>query len=77
MEVVDANRLKRALKYLSIIALIGLLYLNILVPVTLSFQQVFLIALEFVKISNERDIDIATISPHQLDQLIMLAIVDY
>jgi hypothetical protein len=44
--------LKSALKYFSIIALINRVYLNVLVPVTLFFQQVLLIALEVVKISN-------------------------
>jgi len=51
-----------------------LLYLNVLVPITLSFQQVFLICLEVVKICNHRGIDISNISPDELDQLIDLAI---
>jgi|TARA_B110000971_G_scaffold217185_1_gene253556 hypothetical protein len=51
--------------------LIDLLYLNALVPVTLSFQQIFLITLEVIIISNQKGINILTI----LDQLIELAIV--
>ena len=68
------NKLKRGLNYLGIIALVYLLYLNLLVPLTISFKQVFPIALEVVKISNERGIGLAIISPHQLDQLIYLSI---
>ena len=54
--------------------LIAVLFkLNVLVSVTLSLQKVF--ALEVVKRSNQRGIDISTISPDELDQLIELAIV--
>ena len=51
-----------------------MIYLNVLIPITLSFQQVFLLALEVVKIGNDKGIDLATISPHQLDRLIALSI---
>ena len=69
------TRLKRALKYNSIIALIYPLYLNVFVPVTFSFQQVFLIAREVVKINNQRGFDITTILSDELDQMIELVIV--
>ena len=55
------RNLKKTLISFDIIALINLLYLNVLVPITVSFQQVFLVALEIVKISNDKGIDLATI----------------
>jgi len=69
------NKLKKVLQHFSIIALIDLLYLNVLVPVTLSFEQLFLIALEVVNVCNEKGRDVSTLSPDELDQLIELAIV--
>jgi len=57
------KQLKRAFKYFIIIALINLLYLNVLVPVTLSFEQIFIIALGVEAVCYKRGIDIETISP--------------
>ena len=48
--------------------------MNILVPVTLSFKQVILIALEVIKICDKRGIELRDISPKQLDELIELVI---
>ena len=66
------KQLKRAFKYFIIIALINLLYLNVLVPVALSFEQIFIIALGVVAVCYKRGIDIETISPDELDQLIKI-----
>ena len=62
------------MEYFSIIALIDLLYLNVFVPLTLSIEQVFLIALEVVRVCNKKGIDVSTLSPDQLGELITLSI---
>jgi archaellum biogenesis ATPase FlaH len=56
------------------IILIDLLYLNVFIPLTLSFEQVLLIAASVVKICDKKGIDVSTLSPDQLDELITLSI---
>ena len=45
------------------IILIDLLYLNVFIPLTLSFEQVLLIAASVVKICDKKGIDVSTLSP--------------
>ena len=68
------NKLKKALKFFGIIALIDLLYLNVFVPVTLSIGQIFLIAIQVVRVCDKKGIDVSTLTSDQLDQLIALFI---
>lgn len=50
-------------------------YLNVFRPFKLSFEQLFLIALEVVNVCNEKGIDVSTpLSPDQLDEIIALSI---
>jgi hypothetical protein len=50
-------------------------YLNVFRPFKLSFEQLFLIALEVVNVCNEKEIDVSTpLSPDQLDEIIALSI---
>jgi hypothetical protein len=62
------------LKYFIIIVLIDLLYLNFCVPLTLSIEQVLLIAFEVVRICYKKGIDVPTLSPDQLDEIVTLSI---
>ena len=62
------------MKYFIIIVLIDLLYLNFCVPLTLSIEQVLLIAFEVVRICDKKGIDVPTLSPDQLDEIVTLSI---
>ena len=62
------------MKYFIIIVLIDLLYLNFCVPLTLSIEQVLLIAFEVVRICYKKGIDVPTLSPDQLDEIVTLSI---
>jgi hypothetical protein len=67
------NRLKKALKSFGTIALINLLYLN--VSTKYFSQQVFIIALEVVKISNHKlglYIDWPTLSKNTVEQVFIV-----
>ena len=68
------NKLKSTFKTFGILALVDLVYLNILVLVALSFKQAIMIALEVVKISNNRGIELTDLYPKRLGELIELAI---
>ena len=68
------NRLKRSLKWLTAIALIDLIYLNILVPVTLSVWQIYLTASLAARVCDKQGIDVSTLTSDQLDDLITLSI---
>ena len=65
---------KNIAKYFSIIALIHILYLNVFVPVKLSLEQILFIAIEVVKVCDRKGVDVSTLSPDQLDELIELTI---
>ena len=62
------------MKYFIIIVLIDLLYLNFCVPLTLSIEQVLLIAFEVVRICDKKGIDVPALSPDQLDEIVTLSI---
>ena len=47
-------KFKKVLRYFSMIILIDLLYLNVFIPLTLSFEQVLLIAASVVKICDKK-----------------------
>ena len=48
------KKLRKALKYFSILAFLYLLYLNVFVPLSFSIEQIFLVALEVVRICDEK-----------------------
>ena len=68
------KRLRKALKFFSVLAIIDLLYLNVFVLVALSIGQIFLIAIEIVRVYDKKGIDVSTLTSDQLDGLIILSI---
>ena len=70
----DNQKFRKALKYFSVLTLMNLLYLNVFRPLKLSFDQLFLIVLAVVNVCNERGVDVYTLSPDQLDEIIALSI---
>ena len=74
MKVNISPRVRNILKWLGIITIVDLLYLNILLPIVLSFEQILLIALEVVYICDKKNIEISSLSSTQLDELINLSI---
>ena len=65
---------KQAIKVLSGLLLLDLVYLNIILPVALSAQQIYLIAGNIVIVSHKKNIDLKNITPKQLEELYNLAI---
>tara|TARA_B110000003_G_scaffold274124_1_gene313324 strand:+ start:69 stop:383 length:315 start_codon:yes stop_codon:yes gene_type:complete len=72
--VKDNNKFKRSLKYFGILGVIDLLYLNLLLPSKLSFEQIFLILIEVVRVCGERGLDVSKLSDTQLDEIITLSL---
>ena len=72
--VKDNKRFKWFLKYFGIIGILNLFYLNLYLPLKLSFGQIFLIITQVVCVCEERGLDVSKISPHQLDEIIALSI---
>lgn len=66
------NKFKKALKYFGILGAINLLYLNLFLPLKLSFGQIFLISAEVVRVCEEKGLDIQNLSDIQLDEIISL-----
>ncbi len=60
--VKNNNKFKRLLKYFGILCVINLLYLNLFLPVKLSFEQIFLISIEVVRVCDERGLDVSKLS---------------
>ena len=60
--MVKNNKFKRSLKYFGILGVINLLYLNLFLPLKLSFEQIFLILIEVVRVCDERGLDISKLS---------------
>tara|TARA_B100000795_G_scaffold200796_1_gene154557 strand:+ start:2512 stop:2991 length:480 start_codon:yes stop_codon:yes gene_type:complete len=67
-------RLKRLIKIFGGLILLNLIYLNIILPVTVSVQQIYLIAESVVIISHQRNIDLKDISQKQFDEICDLVI---
>ena len=72
--VKNNNKFKRALKYFAILGVINLLYLNLFLPLRLSFEQIFLISAEVVRVCDERGLDVSKLSAIQLDEIISLSL---
>ena len=72
--VKDNNKFKRLLKYFGILGVLDLLYLNLLLPSKLSFEQIFLILIEVVRVCGERGLDVSKLSDTQLDEIITLSL---
>ena len=72
--VKNNNKFKRSLKYFGILYVVNLLYLNLFLPLTLSFEQIFHIATEVVRVCNERGLDVCKLSASQLDEIISLSL---
>ena len=70
--VKNNNKFKRSLKYFGILGVINLLYLNLFLPLKLSFEQIFLILTEVVRMCDERGLDVSKLSAIQLDEIISL-----
>ena len=70
--VKNNNKLKRSLKYFSILGVINLLYLNLFLPLKLSVEQIFLISIEVVRVCDERGLDVSKLSASQLDEILSL-----
>ena len=65
---------KKVFKVISCLLLVDLVYLNIILPVVLSAQQIYLIAENVVEISVKKNIDLNNITPKQFEELCNLAI---
>ena len=72
--VKNNNKFKRSLKYFGILGVINLLYLNLFLPLKLSFEQIFLILIEVVRVCGERGLDVSKLSDTQLDEIITLSL---
>ena len=72
--VKNNNKFKRSLKYFGILGVINLLYLNLFLPLKLSFEQIFLISTEVVRVCDERGLDVSKLSAIQLDEIISLSL---
>ena len=72
--MVKNNKFKRSLKYFGILGVINLLYLNLFLPLKLSFEQIFLILIEVVRVCDERGLDISKLSAFQLDEILSLSL---
>ena len=70
--VKNNNKFKRSLKYFGILGVINLLYLNLFLPLTRSFEQIVLILVAVVRVCDERGLDVSKISDIQLDESISL-----
>ena len=70
--VKNNNKFKRSLKYFGILGVINLLYLNLFLPLTRSFEQIVLILVAVVRVCDERGLDVSKISDIQLDEIISL-----
>lgn len=66
--------LKNSLKYISLLSLVNLFYLNLFLPLKLSLEQIFLILTEVVRVCDEKGVDIAKLSTVQLDEIIALSL---
>lgn len=66
--------IKQAVKVLGGSLLLYLVYLNIILPVVLSAQQIYLIAGNIVIVSHKKNIDLKDISLKQLEETYNLAI---
>ena len=65
---------KKVLKIFGILVVLDLLYLNVLVPITISAEQLFLIALAVVNVCEKRSVSISSLTPNELDEIIKLSI---
>jgi|TARA_B110000483_G_scaffold142634_1_gene170503 hypothetical protein len=72
--VKNNNKFKRSLKYFGILGVIDLLYLNLFLPLKLSFEQIFLILTEVVRVCDERGLDVSKLADTQLDEIISLSL---
>ena len=72
--VKNNNKFKRSLKYFGILGMINLLYLNLFLLLKLSFEQIFLISTEVVRVCDERGLDVSKLSAIQLDEIISLSL---
>ena len=72
--VKNNNKFKRSLKYFAILGVINLLYLNLFLPLKLSFEQIFFISTEVVRVCDERGLDVSKLSAIQLDEIISLSL---
>ena len=72
--VKNNNKFKRSLKYFAILGVINLLYLNLFLPLKLSFEQIFFISTEVVRVCDERGLDVSKVSAIQLDEIISLSL---
>tara|TARA_B100000795_G_scaffold115175_1_gene85545 strand:+ start:366 stop:692 length:327 start_codon:yes stop_codon:yes gene_type:complete len=66
--------LKKLIKIFDGLIFLYLIYLNIILPVTVSAKQIYLIAENIVIISNQRNIDLKNISEKQFEEICDLAI---
>ena len=65
---------KQAVKVLGGLSLLDLIYLNIILPVALSAQRIYLIAENIVTIRHEKNIDLKDITPKQFEEIYNLTI---
>ena len=63
------GRFKKTLKYVSLFICLNLIYLNVVVPIAISAEQILLILITLIKTCEERKINVSDLSPKQLDDL--------
>ena len=68
------KKLKKVVKVLIGLFIFDIIYLNVIVPITLSFKQILLIAKTVLIICDERNIDLDSITPRQLEEIFNLAL---
>jgi hypothetical protein len=70
----NKERFRRLLNVIGILFILELVYLNVLVPLTLSIEQIYKVSVLVALICENKSLGVSNLSPKQLDEILELAV---